>query len=118
MPFPPAYDNTWDETSPPDTQPANLLGQDIRTFKTDIRERLALLSGTLANQPTNLDAVFGGATYGMLYFATDTGQIFQWSGAAWVDITTDFFSTAKQLQTTGAAVVISGAAPPTVGQVL
>ena len=118
MPFPPMYDNAWDETAPPDTQPANLLGQDIRTLKVDIRERLALLSGTLANIPTNLDASFGGAGYGYMYFATDTGQIFSWSGAAWVDITTNFFSTAKQLQTTGAPVVVNLSAPPTVGQVL
>lgn len=48
---------------------------------------MALLSGTLANQPANMDASFGGAGFGVLYFATDTGQIFQWNGAAWVDVT-------------------------------
>lgn len=86
MPYPPAFDRAWDETFPPDTQLANLLGQDIRNFKTDIRERLGLLSGTFANRPSNMDAVYGGSGYGILYFSTDTSQIFQWNGAAWVDV--------------------------------
>lgn len=85
MPFPPNFDNVWSETFPPDTQPANLLGQDIRSFKTDIRERVALISGTIANRPTP-EAVWGGVNFGMIYFSTDTGQMFQWNGAAWVDI--------------------------------
>jgi hypothetical protein len=84
MPFPPTFDRAWDETFPPDSQQANLLGQDIRNFKTDIRERLALLSGTLANRPANMDAIYGAAAFGIPYFATDTGQVFQWNGAAWV----------------------------------
>ncbi len=90
MAFPPAFDRAWDETFPPDTQAANLLGQDIRNFKTDIRERLSLLSGTFANRPSNMDAIYGGASFGVLYFSTDTKQIFQWSGAAWVDVTSSF----------------------------
>jgi hypothetical protein len=117
--FPPAFDRALDETFPPDTQLGNLLGADIRNLKTDIRERLALLSGILANRPSNMDAAFGGAGYGILYFATDTSQVFQWSGAAWVDVSSVIgATTAKALATTGAAVVINGAAPPTVGQVL
>lgn len=83
MAFPPSFDNAWDETFPPDTQLANLLGQDIRSFKTDVRERLALLSGTLANRPANMDAIYGGIGYGILYFATDSQQIFQWNGVFW-----------------------------------
>lgn len=86
MPFPPTFDRAWDETFPPDTQLANLLGQDIRNFKTDIRERLSLLSGTFANRPANMDAIYGGSGFGILYFATDTQQLFQWNGAAWVQI--------------------------------
>ena len=89
MAFPPAFTNAWDETAPPDTQAANLLGQDLRNLKTDIRQRMALLSGTLVNRPTP-DATFGGASYGVLYFATDTNQVFQWNGAAWTDISATF----------------------------
>lgn len=91
MPFPPDLTNAWDNTFPPDTQLANLLGQDLRSFRVDTQQRLSLLSGKLANRPSNMDAVFGGAEYGILFFATDTGQIFQWTGAvpAWVDVTTN-----------------------------
>lgn len=87
MPFPPNFDNAWSNTFPPDTQAANLLGADLRAFRTDVQQRLSLLSGTLANRPANMDATFGGAANGILFFATDTGQIFQWNGAAWVDVT-------------------------------
>jgi hypothetical protein len=97
MPFPPTFDRAWDETFPPDTQLANLLGQDIRNFKTDIRERLSLISGTLANRPTNLDAVFGGASFGMIYFSTDTSQIFQWNGSAWNQINGNIITQPGQL---------------------
>ena len=88
MGFPPVFDHAWDVTQPPDTQLANLLGQDIRNLKDDIQQRISLLSGTLANRPTPeiANATWGGAGFGLLYFAIDTNQIFQWSGAAWVDI--------------------------------
>jgi hypothetical protein len=93
MPFPPIFSNVWDTTFPADTQAANLLGQDLRNFRTDVMQRLSLLSGTLANRPTpeTVNATWGGAGFGLLYFATDTSQIFQWSGAAWVDITSSFY---------------------------
>jgi hypothetical protein len=77
-----AYTNTWDETAPADTSLASLVGQDIRTFKLDIRERVAQMSGTLANRPTP-----EAAWAGLLYFATDTDQAFQWNGNAWVGVT-------------------------------
>ena len=78
--------NVFDNTFPPDTQLANLLGQDIRTFKLDIQERMALISGTLAGR-WNPGADTQPAKWtGLLYFATDTQQLFQWSGAAWVQI--------------------------------
>lgn len=90
MPFPPAFTTAWDNTFPPDTQAANQLGLDLRTFRTDVQQRMSLLSGILANRPTNMDATFGGAGYGILFFATDTNQIFQWNGAAWVEVTASF----------------------------
>lgn len=83
------YQNVWDETAPLDTSLASLLGQDIRTFKLDIRQRLAGISGTAANMPTP-EAVFAG----LLYFATDTGRIFSWSGTAWNDVTSTFIPSA------------------------
>jgi hypothetical protein len=88
MPFPPSFDHPWDITSPPDTQLANLLGQDIRNLKDDTMQRISLLSGTAANKPTpeTVNATWGGAGYGLLFFETDTNKIWQWSGSIWVDI--------------------------------
>jgi hypothetical protein len=89
MPFPPTFTNAWDTTFPPDTQLANLLGQDLRNVRTDVMQRLSLLSGTLANRPTpeTVNASWGGSGYGLTYFATDTLQLFQWNGAAWIQLT-------------------------------
>lgn len=88
MPFPPTFDHVWDITTPPDTQAANLLGQDIRNLKDDIMQRISLLAGTFANRPTpeTVNATWGGVGFGLLYFATDTGVIYQWNGAAWVQV--------------------------------
>lgn len=98
-----AYDRVWDETFPPDSQQANQLGLDIRNFKTDVRERIASFGAdVLANRPTP-EASFAGVTY----FATDTGQIFRWTGAAWTDITTDFITT-QALAKTFAVSTITG----------
>jgi len=109
MPFPPTFDRAWDETFPPDTQLANLLGQDIRNFKTDIRERLSLISGTFVNRPSNMDAIYGGSGFGILYFSTDTGQIFQWNGAAWVDVSASLSSRLLNAQGPSAGIVGNGA---------
>lgn len=78
--------NIWDILQPPDSQLANLLGQDIRSLKLDIQQRMGFISGSLATrwdpatdtQPTNWT--------GLLYFTTDTNQIFRWNGAAWDDV--------------------------------
>lgn len=113
-----AYTNVWDETAPLDTSLASLLGQDIRTFKTDIRERVEQMSGTLANRPTP-EAVWAR----LLYFAIDTGQIFQWtgptSGTEWVDITSFFIKPTPPVTAgaglidvqTGVSAIISGGQP-------
>jgi hypothetical protein len=108
MAFPPIFDHVWDLTQPPDTQLANLLGQDIRNLKDDIMQRLSLLSGTFANRPTpeTVNAVWGGAGFGLLYFATDTQQLFQWNGAAWVQITFNS-SLVATLNLTGQAAAIA-----------
>ena len=82
-----AFTRNWDETFPPHTQAANLLGQDIRNLKEDIRERIAALSGLFADRPALGDMITDWSSYGgngVLYFATDTGAVYQWDGAAWV----------------------------------
>lgn len=85
-----AFTNTWDNTFPPDTQAANQLGADIRNMKTDVQQRMAAISGLDANKPA-----FEAGFAGVLFFATDTGRIYTWTGAAWTDVTTDFITAAQ-----------------------
>lgn len=80
------FTNVWDTTQPPDTQLANLLGQDIRNLKVDVMQRMSYISGTLLNRPTpeTVNAIWGSpSAFGILYFASDTLQVFQWDGANW-----------------------------------
>lgn len=87
-----AYTRAWDETQPPDTQLANLLGQDIRQLEQNLSERISSFgAGLLASRPTP-EAVWGNANFGVMYFATDTSQVFRWTGAAWSDITGFLFN--------------------------
>lgn len=88
MPFPPTFTDAWDITQPPDTQLANLIGQDIRNLKLDIMQRMSLLSGVLANRPTpeTVNATWGGSGFGLLYLATDVQTIYQWNGTSWVAV--------------------------------
>lgn len=78
--------NVWDTTQPPDTQFANLLGQDIRNLKLDTQQRMGLISGTFANRWNPATDAQPANWTGLLYFATDTGQVFQWNGAAWIQV--------------------------------
>lgn len=121
MPFPPAFNDTWDITQPFDTQLASMGASDFRNLKLDFMQRLSLLSGVLANRPTpeTVNATWGGTGYGLLYFSTDTQQVFQWSGSAWVDVTANIGGgSAASLKTTGSPVNVGLNIPPTVGQVL
>jgi hypothetical protein len=77
-----AFTNVWDNTFPPDTQAANQLGADLRNFRTDVQQRMAAISGLEADKPA-----FEAGFAGVLYFATDTGKIFRWNGASWLDVT-------------------------------
>lgn len=79
-----AFTRAWDEVFPPDTQNANLLGQDVRQFKQDIRERLAAFgAGVIASRETP-EAAFGDANKGVLYYATDENKLYRWNGSAWI----------------------------------
>jgi hypothetical protein len=96
MAFPPLPTDIWDITQPLDTQLASQGAADFRALKLDIMQRLSQLSGTFANLPTPevVNATWGGVGFGLLYFSTDTAQIFQWNGVAWIDITPIFISKA------------------------
>jgi|SRR5215469_5514812 len=104
MAFPPTFTDVWDITQPPDTQLANLLGQDIRNLKNDVMQRMSILCGQLANRPTpeTVNATWGalgsggiGQSYGIIFLANDTGQFFQWNGTAWVDISYVFIGATR-----------------------
>jgi len=88
MPFPPSFTNLWDTTFPLDTELANVIGANLRQLRVDVMQRLSLLSRTLVNRPTPeiANATWGGAGFGLIFIATDTNQIFQWNGTAWVQI--------------------------------
>jgi hypothetical protein len=83
-----AFTRPWDDTQPPDTQLANLLGQDIRFLKQDIMQRMGGFgAGLLVDRPTP-ETTSGSVDFtGVMYWSTDTKQTFRWSGTAWVDIT-------------------------------
>lgn len=82
----PAPTNLWDNTFPPDTQLANQLANDLRLLRVDIQDRMADISGTLASRWNPGADAQPLKWAGLLFFSTDTHQIFQWSGAAWVDV--------------------------------
>lgn len=94
-----AFANVWDTTFPPDTQLANLLGQDIRNgVKVDVQQRMAAISGLDAAKPA-----FGGDAQpanwnGILFFATDTGKIYQFNNPSWTDVTSNFTTKSSALK--------------------
>jgi hypothetical protein len=95
-----AFTDTFDVTFPPDTQAANQLGLDIRNLKLDLQQRMSAISGLSTSLP-NIGADAQPANWtGLLFFATDTGAIYQWSGTAWVVVTADFLGTYAQKPTT------------------
>ena len=83
MPFTNVFDNTF----PPDTQAANLLGQDIRMLKLDLQQRMAVISGVDASKPNFAGDLQPAAWNGILFFAVDTGKIYQFNNPAWSDVT-------------------------------
>lgn len=98
-----AFTNVWDDAAPPDSQAASNGALDIRNLKVDTQERMAAISGADAAKQ-NFEAGFTG----VLYFATDTGKIYRWGGAAWFDITADFYTGTTQQSYEGIGTVLDG----------
>jgi hypothetical protein len=84
------YTNVWTTAAPLDTQAANQGAVDFRATKLDVMQRIASFgAGLLANRPTP-EATSGTADWtGVMYWATDTKQVFMWTGSAWTDISAD-----------------------------
>lgn len=85
-----AYTNVWTTAAPLDTQAANQGAVDFRATKLDVMQRIASFgAGLLAARPTPEVTSANADWTGVMYWATDTRQTFRWSGAAWVDISTN-----------------------------
>lgn len=93
-----AFTNVWDTTFPPDTQLANLLGQDLRNFRLDAQQRMSAISGLDANKPGFASDAQPSNWNGVLFFATDTGKIYQFNNPAWTDVTSHFIPTQTAVQ--------------------
>jgi hypothetical protein len=84
------FSNLFDITFPPDTQLANQLGNDIRTFKLDIQQRMAAISGNSNNGtmfPAFVNDTQPSAWAGLLFFALDNGHTYRFNGSTWDDVT-------------------------------
>jgi hypothetical protein len=107
-----AFTRQWDNTFPPDTQAAKLLGQDLRQMREDSQQRIAAMSGVFAARPADFEAGFAGVTY----YATDTNTMYQWDGAVWQTLATNAYLTYTgnllgQLNLTASGDLLSGALP-------
>lgn len=85
-----AFTNVWDTTFPPDTQLANLLGQDLRNLRFDIQQRMSAISGLDAAKPPFQTDAQPTNWNGVLFFATDTAQIYQFNNPSWINVTGSF----------------------------
>jgi hypothetical protein len=84
------FTNIWDDNFPPDTQLANQLGLDLRNFRTDVQQRMASISGLDAAKPNFAGDAQPTNWNGVLFFATDTGHIYQFNNPVWIDVTVSF----------------------------
>lgn len=114
------FSNVWNDAFPPDTQLANLLGQDLRNFRVDVQQRMAAISGLDAAKPAFGSDNTPANWNGILFFATDTGQIYQFNNPSWTNVTADFSSgllTANSIKAT-MPVAVANPAGTTAGQVI
>lgn len=82
-----AYTDVWDVTAPLDSQAAAQGAADFRATKLDVMQRIASFgAGLLAARPTPETTGATADWTGVMYWATDTRQVFNWNGTAWVDI--------------------------------
>lgn len=84
------FTNLWDQTFPLDSQLANLLGADCRQLRVDTQQRMAAISGLDAAKPAFGADAQPASWNGILFFATDTGKIYQFNNPAWTDVTASF----------------------------
>ena len=85
-----AFTNLWDQTFPPDVQLASLGAADLRQLRVDTQQRMAAISGLDAAKPAFGSDAQPASWNGVLFFATDTGIIYQWNNPSWTNITASF----------------------------
>jgi hypothetical protein len=84
------FTNLWDQTFPPDTQLASQGGADLRQLRVDTQQRMAAISGLDAAKPNFAGDTQPASWNGILFFATDTGKIYQFNNPSWTDVTATF----------------------------
>jgi hypothetical protein len=94
------FTNIWDTTFPPDSQLANLLGQDLRSFRLDVQQRMGSISGLDASKPSFGSDAQPNNWNGVLFFAIDTGRIYQFVNPSWNDVTANVLHTSSVVKLT------------------
>jgi len=87
-----AFTNVYDDTFPADTELANLIGANLRQIRLDVQQRMAVISGLDAAKPNFAGDTQPGNWNGILFFATDSGKIYQFNNPTWTDVTTSFIA--------------------------
>lgn len=103
-----AFTNTYDVTFPADTQLANLLGSDLRALALNVQQRMAVISGLDAAKPNFAGDAQPANWNGILFFATDTGKIYQFNNPSWTAITGSFIPAATAAIRNNASVTNTG----------
>lgn len=96
------FTNLYDDTFPADTELANLIGANLRQVRLDVQQRMAVISGLDASKPAFSADVQPANWNGILFFATDTGRIYQFTNPNFVDITSSFLAVNPPLRDTSA----------------
>jgi hypothetical protein len=85
-----AFTNQYDTTFPPDTAAANQLGKFLRDFKTDVQQRMAVISGNEAQKPAYAQDAQPIGWNGRIFWATDSGNLYQFSNPGFTNIRSSF----------------------------
>lgn len=98
-----AFTNLWDNTFPADTELANLIGSNLRQLRVDTQQRMAAISGVDAAKPNFAADAQAASWNGILFFAIDTGRVYQFSNPNWTEVTNSIASGG----TTGGSILVT-----------
>lgn len=87
-----SFTNSWDQNFPADSGLVSAGAANLRQLRVDVQQRMAAISGTDANKPNLAGDAQPTSWTGVLFFAIDTGKVYQWSGSAWNDVTSSIAS--------------------------